>query len=212
MQEIKSTQNIEKQIFYDAQKKAQIILQNADDECKKINDQFNLDFENIKKEKTEFYKNKADDFRSDLFATFALEKQRIELSSVNERLLQKINEYLLSLTSEQRLKIAAGFFDLKKICITNKKYNAFVYGFDLQNVQEVLSGFKEIAIEKIEKTEFGKKIVEAEIDLAVKEGIILEATDNSQRIRITLSEVINELLENNRQSLYESLFTEAQNE
>lgn len=212
MQEIKSTQNIEKQIFDDAQKKAQIILQNADDECKKINDQFNLDFENIKKEKTEFYKNKADDFRSDLFATFALEKQRIELSSVNERLLQKINEYLLSLTSEQRLKIAAGFFDLKKICITNKKYNAFVYGFDLQNVQEVLSGFKEIAIEKIEKTEFGKKIVEAEIDLAVKEGIILEATDNSQRIRITLSEVINELLENNRQSLYESLFTEAQNE
>lgn len=212
MQEIKSTQNIEKQIFDDAQKKAQIILQNADDECKKINDQFNLDFENIKKEKTEFFKNKADDFRSDLFATFALEKQRIELSSVNERLLQKINEYLLSLTSEQRLKIAAGFFDLKKICITNKKYNAFVYGFDLQNVQEVLSGFKEIAIEKIEKTEFGKKIVEAEIDLAVKEGIILEATDNSQRIRITLSEVINELLENNRQSLYESLFTEAQNE
>ena len=58
---------------------------------------------------------------------------------------------------------------------------------------------------KILLTEFGKEIVEDEIGLENNEGIILESKDKTFRSRMTMTEVVSGLLDNNRAELAEAL-------
>ena len=59
---------------------------------------------------------------------------------------------------------------------------------------------------KCEETKFGKIVLEDDYDLEKPEGILLESEDKSFRVRLTLSEIIGQLLDKNREELSDALF------
>ena len=58
---------------------------------------------------------------------------------------------------------------------------------------------------KCESTDFGRVSVEDDL-ISLKEGVILESDDKNCRIRLTLSELVNQLFENHREELCTALF------
>lgn len=205
MQELRSTEILDKEIHADAVKKAEKILKKADEDCESILQSIDVNIAKAAAEKDDFYNKKIAAFEKDQNASIPLEKQRFEVSFIQESISKKINDYLKSLSEEKRISLVLKQIDSDFEFIKDKKLNAFVYGFDLKKIEKELSAKFGKSLAKCEKTEFGKISIEDEL-VELREGIILESEDKAFRCRLTLSEVIVQLLDKNRGALSAALF------
>jgi len=204
MQELRSTEILDKEIRAEAQRKADKILKNADAECEKILSSVDERVAEAKKEKELFYEKKLSILENDQAASIPLEKQRFEVSFIQDSLAKQMNEYLASLSEEKRINLILNQFNLE--LLKDKKLNAFVYGFDLGFAKKVLDKKFGSNLLKCEKTEFGKIVTEEDCSLENKAGIILESEDKLYRCRLSLSEVVNNLFNKYRAELSDALF------
>ena len=204
MQELRSTDILDKEIEADARRKAEAILKRADEECESIMASVQKRIENARLEKDEFYSKKLAALDRDLTASGPLEKQRFKVSFIQQELMKAINSYLAKLSQEERLKLVTGRFDFS-IC-SDRKLNAYVYGFDCSAAEALLKQKLNAKLVSCTKTEFGKIVMEDEIGLDNYEGIILEAQDKSIRCRLTLVQIIGEIIDKYRQELSQELF------
>ena len=204
MQELRSTDILDKEIEADAKRKAETILKRADKECEEILASVQNKIDLARKEKEEFYSKKLDAFEKDLTASGPLEKQRFQVSFIQEEVIAAINKYLSALKEEDRLALVTEGFDFD-VC-KDKKINAYVYGFDFDTTQKILKEKLGSALISCSRTDFEKIMIEEELGLENNQGIILEAEDKSMRARLTLVQVLGGILDNYRQELSDALF------
>lgn len=204
MQELRSTDILDKEIEADARRKAEAILKRADKECEEIIASVQNRINVARQEKEEFYSKKLDAFEKDLKASGPLEKQRFQVSFIQEQVITAINKYLAELKEEERLVLVTDRFDFS-VC-KDKKINAYVYGFDFDAAQKILKEKLGSTLVSCKKTDFGKTMIEEELGLENNQGIILEAEDKSMRARLTLVQVLGGILDNYRQELSDALF------
>ena len=136
MQELRSTDILDKEIEADARRKAEAILKRADKECEEIIASVQNRINVARQEKEEFYSKKLDAFEKDLKASGPLEKQRFQVSFIQEQVITAINKYLAELKEEERLALVTDRFDFS-VC-KDKKINAYVYGFNFDAAQKIL--------------------------------------------------------------------------
>ncbi len=204
MQELRSTDILDKEIEADARRRAEAILKRADEECAQIIASVKNRIDVAHQEKEEFYSKKLDAFERDLTASGPLEKQRFKVSFIQEQIMAAINSYLEGLTEEKRLELVTEHFDFSTC--EGKKINAYVYGFNVETVEKLLKSKLNSSLVSCTKTEFGKTIIEDEIGLEHYEGVILEAEDKSLRCRLTLAQIFGGILDKYRAELSEALF------
>jgi V/A-type H+-transporting ATPase subunit E len=202
MQELRSTDILDKEIQADARKKAERMLAKADLDCEKLLASVDSDIEKAKQEKEEFFAHKLEAFEKDRMAVVPLEKERFKVSFIQNAVIQNINKYLEGLSEEKRLALVARDFNFK----TDLKLNAFVYGFSLSGAKKFLSEKLGSKLASVSETKFGAEALEDEIGLEKPQGIILESEDKNFRCRLTLSEVIEKLLDSHRSELSDTLF------
>lgn len=202
MQELRSTDILDKEIQADARKKAERMLAKADLDCEKLIASVDSDIEKAKQEKEEFFAHKLEAFEKDRMAVVPLEKERFKVSFIQNAVIQNINKYLEGLSEEKRLALVACDFNFK----TDLKLNAFVYGFSLAGAKKFLSEKLGSKLASVSETKFGAEALEDEIGLEKPQGIILESEDKKFRCRLTLSEVIEKLLDSHRSELSDTLF------
>jgi V/A-type H+-transporting ATPase subunit E len=202
MQELRSTDILDKEIQADARKKAERMLAKADSDCAKLLASVDTDIEKAAEEKQEFFAHKLDAFEKDRMAVVPLEKERFKVSFIQNAVIQNINKYLEALTEEKRLTLVARNFDFN----TDRRLNAYVYGFSVSGAKKFLSSKLGDKLLSCTETKFGAVALEDEIGLANPQGIILESEDKNFRCRLTLSEVIEKLLDTNRAELSATLF------
>lgn len=208
MQELRSTEILDKEIQADARRKVENILKNAEEECSKLEKSVDERLATAKKEKEVFYQKKLEKYKNDLNATVPLEKQRFEVSFVQDAIVSAINEYLAGLSEEKRLQLV-----LQNLTISiDKNMNAYVYGFNLENAKKALENKIGSNLVSCEKTDFGKMVTEEDIGLSHNEGIILESEDRTLRCRLTLVEVFQRILDKNRAELCAALFGDGGNQ
>ena len=207
MEELRSTEILDREIQADARKKAENILKKAEKSCEDILNSVEKTILEAKKAKEDFYNKKLDSFTKNQDSSIPLEKQRIEVSFVQKSIIQNINKYLEALGEEKRMELIINQLENKKSAFDGKKMNAWVYGFDLSKMKKKLSGALGKNLLSCEATEFGRISVEDE-NIEKKEGVILESDDKSCRVRLTLSELIDGLFENHRKELCDALFGE----
>ena len=202
MQELRSTDILDKEIQADARKKAERMLAKADLDCEKLLASVDSDIEKAKQEKEEFFAHKLEAFEKDRMAVVPLEKERFKVSFIQNAVIQNINKYLEGLSEEKRLALVARDFNFK----TDLKLNAFVYGFSVSGAKKFLSEKLGSKLASVSETKFGAEALEDEIGLEKPQGIILESEDKNFRCRLTLSEVIEKLLDSHRSELSDTLF------
>ena len=202
MQELRSTDILDKEIQADARKKAERMLAKADSDCAKLLASVDTDIEKAAEEKQEFFAHKLDAFEKDRMAVVPLEKERFKVSFIQNAVIQNINKYLEALTEEKRLTLVSRDFDFN----TDRRLNAYVYGFSVSAAKKFLSSKLGDKLLSCTETKFGAVALEDEIGLANPQGIILESEDKNFRCRLTLSEVIEKLLDTNRAELSATLF------
>lgn len=205
MQELRSTEILDKEIQDDARKKAEKILKQADSDCAEILSSVDSNIEKAKSEKKDFYNKKVEVYKSDKNASIPLEKERFKVAYISESLSEYINKYLKNLTEEKRFELVVKDFNFN--LNNEKKYNAYVYGFDLKNTKKFLTEKLGKNLNKCEETKFGKIVLEDSFGLENPQGFILETEDKSFRARLTLSEVVARILDKNRVELAQTLFS-----
>jgi V/A-type H+-transporting ATPase subunit E len=202
MQELRSTDILDKEIQADARKKAERMLQKTDRECEQLLASVEADLEKAAEEKKEFFAHKLEAFETDRKAVVPLEKARFKVTFIQNAIIQNINKYLEGLTEEKKLELVSRSFDFS----ADRKLNAYVYGFSLEIAKKFLSNKMAGKLLSCTETKFGASILEEDIGLAKPEGIILESEDKNFRCRLTLSEVIAKLLDIKRSELSATLF------
>ena len=156
--------------------------------------------------------SKLESIKTNLNASLPLEKERFQVSFVENLIITKIQDYLKSLSQEKRIQLVLEKIKTIKTdeyvdsLLKEKSFTAYVYGFDIKKVEKALNDILGKRLLACQPTDFGKLILEDEI-LEINEGIILESQDKEVRFRMTLTEVVEELLNNNREELAETLFT-----
>ena len=204
MQELRSTDILDKEIQADARKKAERMLAKADADCAKLLASVETDIEKATTEKQEFFAHKLEAFEKDRMAVVPLEKERFKVSFIQEAIIKNINKYLEELSEEKRLELACRGFDFTKAEQFN--VNAFVYGFSVEEAKKFLSKKLGNKLISCSETKFGTSSLETELGLSKPQGIILESEDKNFRCRLTINEVIEKLLDKNREELSTTLF------
>ena len=209
MQELRSTEILDKEIRSDARHKAEAVLKRADEECAQILAGVDRRIEVAKQEKQEFYEKKLAAVEKDLNASGPLEKQRLEVSFVQDELVKAINKYLKDLPQEKRLELVLNSCTLDKAVAGSNEFNVFVYGFDKETACKMLEAKLGIKTASCSKTEFGRIVTEDDLGLENQEGIIIESMDKSVRCRLTLSEIFGRIMDKYRAQLADALFSDA---
>lgn len=209
MEEFRSTEILDKEIHADARKKAEKILAKADVDCALLLEEISGRIEKAKKELEDKYSLKIAAFEKDLSATLPLEKERFLVSFIQSSIEKAINAYLAKLSDEEKIDLVLKKSVKIEDVLKSKKLNALYYGFQESLVKKTVG--KKFNLISVKETEFNKMIIENDLGITDRKGIILESEDKAIRVRMTLSEVISQIQDKYRAELYSALFGERLN-
>lgn len=209
MEEFRSTEILDKEIQADARKKAEKILAKADVDCALLLEEVSGRIEKAKKELEDKYSLKIAAFEKDLSATLPLEKERFLVSFIQSSIEKAINAYLAKLSDEEKIDLVLKKSVKIEDALKSKKLNALYYGFQESLVKKTVG--KKFNLISVKETEFNKMIIENDLGITDRKGIILESEDKAIRVRMTLSEVISQIQDKYRAELYSALFGERLN-
>ena len=209
MEEFRSTEILDKKIQADARKKAEKILAKADVDCALLLEEVSGRIEKAKKELEDKYALKIAAFEKDLSATLPLEKERFLVSFIQSSIEKAINAYLAKLSDEEKIDLVLKKSVKIEDVLKSKKLNALYYGFQESLVKKTVG--KKFDLISVKETEFNKMIIENDLGITDRKGIILESEDKAIRVRMTLSEVISQIQDKYRAELYSALFGERLN-
>ena len=205
MEELRSTEVLDKEIETDARKKAERILAKADSDGKALVADVANRIEKFTEEKTAEYQKKTENYRADRDAVVPLEKERFLVSFIESAIIKAIDSYLDALGEEKRIALAVRRWNTYKSVVAFQKVNAFVFGFDAARAEAALK--KEgVSLASCSSVAYEKSGDEGIDGLTFKEGIILETEDTMIRCRLTLSQIVGELETEHRAELAKALF------
>ncbi|WP_191017516.1 hypothetical protein [Treponema zioleckii] len=206
MEELRSTEILDKEIEADARKKAEKILKNADNECERILADVKNRVNEASKQKSSLYKSKIDQFEKNVDASLPLEKERFLVKFYADSVSSALNDYLKKIGLEKRLSLLEKSIEKKsEILDKSKKFTAYVFGISLESAKTLLSK-KNIDTDSVVEVTFEKSGEEFTAGNDFHEGIILESDDKVMRIRLTIDQVIRELEDKYSNELASALF------
>lgn len=206
MEELRSTEILEKEIQAESKKEAEKILSAAKREAEKILSETVPRLESAKAEREKFYEEKVSKCEKVLQASVPLESQRFLVSFVSQGVDSALNEYFKKLSQEERLEISLKPILVKKEFFSGKKFRAKVYGFDLDLALASLEKNLKDNLLSAEKIDFALSGEEAQSGIDFHEGVILESEDKGVKCRLTLEEAVGELKDKHYGELAEELF------
>lgn len=205
MEELRSTEVLDKEIETDARKKAERILAKADSDGKALVADVARRVETLKEEKTAEYQKKTESYQADRDAVVPLEKERFLVSFIESAIVKAIDSYLDALGKEKRIALAVRRWNAYKAVVASQKVNALVFGFDAARAEAALkkAGVPLVSCTSVAYEKSGDEGIDG---LTFKEGIILETEDTMIRCRLTLSQIVGELETEHRAELAKALF------
>ena len=207
MEELRSTEILDKEIQEDARKKADKIVKNSQKEAQNIIDSVSGRIETAKQEKEKLYAEKLTRFERDTNASLPLEKQRFLVSFEDEQVTNGIKNYLEKLSLEKKSELLKELLKKYKSILENRKVNIFTVNFDktlaVKMTKEILSNNSIISCAEL--SDYEKQILTEENPNFV-EGFVLKSEDKAITCRVLLCEIINNIKDKNSFELAQTLF------
>ena len=199
MEELRSTEILDKEIQEDARRKANRILNNGVLECEKIltdvNNRFERDANLIRSE----YEKKINDYKINKEASIPLEQQRFLVDFENNSIDLAINQFLEKLSDNENLEIIKKMIEKYAFAFDEKKVNVEFHGFSKEEITKVVNSV--LSTEKI----LSVKEVEDKMSKDFR-GCIITSEDLKTMCRATLEEKIAEIKEQYTEDLALALF------
>ena len=196
MEELRSTDILDKEIQNDARKKAAAVIEQGKQRAAEILAGVEGQVQEARAQKEKFYGQKLDKKQRDSDASLPLEKERFLVSFIGSSIDQAIADYLKKLSEEKRIALACKILDGKDELVKGKKFCAKVYGFEealAKSAVEKKLGSKLLSCERVQNSHEG-------------DGIILESEDKSLKIRLTIEEIISGAKDKHYQEMSAALF------
>jgi len=206
MEELRSTEILDKEIEAEARRHAEQILEDADIEAKKLIEGLDQRVKEAKEKKDAYYGEKLAALTRNLEASVPLEKERFLASFYAREVADAFNSYLENMGSEKRLDLLANRLEKAKAQLEGKKWKASVFGLSLADAKKLLEKTLGKGLDSVSETTFEKSGDEEALFNTVHEGIILESEDNSIRCRFTIDQIVSEIKDTYSAELAESLF------
>ncbi|MBO4439652.1 MAG: hypothetical protein J5798_09910 [Spirochaetaceae bacterium] len=202
MEEFRSTEILDKEIQEDARRKAEKLLKRADEDCQKIMDELAARIEAVSKEKQAFYAARAEAIKKDLGAALPLEKERFLVSFIDSSILKGIYRFIDGLSSEKKIALLENLLKRYESKLADKKLTVKFHGFE----QDELKKMFQKHFNKLNIDSFVSLNDDAAKELHDEYGMIIESTDKSVRCRVTIDELIEEIVDTYRYEIAEALF------
>lgn len=202
MEELRSTEILDREIHEDARKKAEKILKAADAECGRILSESDSRFDAVKKEKISAYDSRLEAYKQDEESTIPLEKQRRLVSLIDSSVRKALLDWFEGIGKDRRL------------ALYRSKLERYVPNLGTARVRIREIGYAEGDITALVNETAGQGriqeiqvLTEAQARVAgFADGLLVETADRSVLCRVTRSEIFEELLSVKRQELAEALF------
>ena len=207
MEELRSTEILDKEIQEDARKKADKIVKNSQIEAQNILDSVDGRIEVARQEKEKFYAQKLTRFEKDTNASLPLEKQRFLVSFEDDEVTKAIKNYLENLSLEKKSELLKELLNKYKNILENRNVNIFAVDFDKTLAEKIavdVLGKKSI-VSCQDISDFKKQILTEENPNFVQ-GFVLKSEDKAITCRVLLCEIINNIKDKNSFELAQTLF------
>ena len=197
MEELRSTEILDREIHEDARKKAEKILKEGEKEAGRILDDVSLRIGTVREEKRREYERMAQRYRQDAESAIPLEKQRRIVSFVDKAVTAALEDWFSALTPERRIAIYTGMIDKYRPILGKKDVVVRYAGYSGSAVKEILCRlFNPVSQCTVSALSAGEAA-----QLGFTDGIHLETTDRSIVCRATKEELLEELMSSHRQEL-----------
>lgn len=205
MEELRSTEILDKEIEADARKKVEKILKNADSECERILADVENRVKDASEQKSKYYKSKIEQFEKNVNAALPLEKERFLVKFYADSVSSFLNDYLKKIGSEKRLSLIEKSLEKKLEVTSGKKFNALVFGIPLDSAKKLLENNK-IDVGSVSEVTFESSGEETAFGNEIHEGMIIESEDKVLRLRLTIDQILREIEDKYSEELALSLF------
>ncbi len=206
MEELRSTEILDKEIQEDARKKAGRILRDADLEAGKILASVDTRVAAIRREKEALYEQKIASFRRDAEAALPLEEKRFLVSFEGNAVCAAINMYLKNLSEEKRLELLSSLLTRAAAVSTKKQVNVQFFGISPLNAEKLLKQHLGSYVQSCVEIPYEKTGLSDIRGIDIHEGFIIETVDRQIKCRITLDELVGSVLDVSREELARTLF------
>lgn len=202
MEELRSTEILDKEIKEDARKKAERILKNADAEAQAVLSGVASKIETAQKEKKALYAAKLEAYKNDSEAAIPLEKLRKRVSFFDTEIKKALDAYFENIGEEKRLTIISALLRNFADVVQGSRLTITYSGYPKNKIEKITAeNFKGIKIESY------KELSTAEAEIAgLKDGIFAEDVNGVFICKASIDEVKNRLLTEKRAELKTALF------
>lgn len=197
MEELRSTEILDREILEDSRRKAEKILKTSEAECRSIFDDVALRVKKIREEKSREYEKKAEAYRKDSASAVPLEKQRRIVSFVEASVTQALTDWFSSIGSDRRLALYINMLKKYRDVFNPSSMTVQYAGYTEQAVRTVLASVFDDSV-----TVTVTPVTTTDIDkYGFTDGLYLESADRSVVCRATREELFEDLMSSKRQEL-----------
>ncbi len=206
MEELRSTEALDKEIRNEARKRVNKVLASAKENARSLKNGVEKKLSDAEAEANRQSALRLELYRKNIDASIPLEKGRYLVSFIYESVMDAVNSYLASEGEGNRLKMIESLVERSKVFLEGKKLVATVVGFKLPAARAMLKRLLGTAVVSCVKGEAFLLEDEGLPGLKFREGIILHAKDSSVHCRLTLDEKMKEILDDKSFELSTTLF------
>lgn len=204
MEEFRSTEILDKEIQDDARRKADKLIKRADVDGQRLLDEVQTNIERTKAEKEALYTNRIDAHKKDLDSALPLEKERFLVSFEANAVSAEIVSFIEGLTAKKKAEVLRLMLLRYKDTFTGKKLSVQYHGMSKDEAMSLMTSVTaKNAVQSLEPLSSALAT-----DSVLDTGFIIETADNTAHYRVTIAELVAELLDTRRFELASALFGE----
>jgi V/A-type H+-transporting ATPase subunit E len=209
MKELRSTEILDKEIEYDARKRAEKILENADEEAKKIiagvTDKVKENLEERRSDLDAAHLH----FVRDQEAVLPLDQIRYLAAFEDKAVIKALDSYLHGLSPEKKETIVAEQLAAYRPLLEGKQVTVECFGVNEKNAAKLVeknSGARVTDCTVVDDKTLAVHLPPAREGITLRAGVVVETVDKTVRCRATLDEKVDSIMETCNYELAVTLF------
>jgi len=202
MEELRSTEILDREIREDARRKAEKALSASEAECAMISSDYASKLDADRAAKKAEYAEALAAYERDVAAAIPLEKERRLVSFIDAEVRSALDARLADLGPSGRLSLYGRLLSRYSPRFNGARVRVYARGFDPDQARAAVG--RAFGPERVASSE--SLDPERAAREGCSDGLIVEAEDGSVSCRASLEEIRNEILDSRRQELAEALF------